>query len=78
MQSKSAVAGSQFNKFVHILYPEHKVSGNLGLGSGCKQRVGLGVPCLAYYVELVHFGLKHTETESKLACIWFCCFGSVL
>ena len=61
-----------------ILYPEHKVSGNLGLGSRFCQWVGLGVPSLAYYVELVHFGFKHPETESKLACSRFCCFGSVL
>ena len=36
-----AVARSKSIKFVHILYPEYKVSGNLGLGSGCCQRVGL-------------------------------------
>ena len=64
--------------FVHILYPENKVSGNLGLGSGCCQRIGLDGPSLAYYVEFVHFGFKHPETESKLAFSWFCCFGSVL
>ena len=73
-----AVARSQFIKFVHILYPERKVSGNLGVGSGCCQRVGLGVSSLAYYVELVHFGFKHPDTELKLACSWFCCFGSEL
>ena len=60
-----AVARSQFIKFVHILYPEHKVSENLGLGRGWCQRVGLGVPSLAYYVEPVHFGFKHPEQSQS-------------
>ena len=50
---------------------------DLGLGSGCCQRVGLGVQSLAYYIKLVHFGFKYPETESTLAGSWFCCFCSV-